>query len=133
MSKNPWRATNTTLPRTNPDLFAVDVARPNGKKLHFIEPTLIIDLRGNTGGGIGALRVMSLLTPGGIPVGSSLPKSHVTPNLDSETQQFLRFGSIPTCKKALWLLALQFAPAMLTKKPIVLQTKSWETRHFTEG
>ena len=89
---------------------SVDVARPKGKKLHFIEPTLvesrrlkdevgylkvamfpgmvgvvvanriseaveslgnirklIIDLRGNTGGGVGALRVMGLLTPNGIP------------------------------------------------------------------
>jgi C-terminal processing protease CtpA/Prc len=152
---------------------AVDVARPKGKKLHFVEPTLvqtrhlgdglgylkvamfpgmvgvevaneilraveelgkidslIIDLRGNTGGGIGALRVMSLLTPGRIPVGFALPKSRVTPNLDSEKQQFRRFGSIPTSKKALWLLALQFAPAMLTKKPIVPQTEGLGSRAF---
>jgi C-terminal processing protease CtpA/Prc len=110
---------------------AVDVARPKGKKLHFVEPTLvqarhlgdglgylkvamfpgmvgvevaneisraveelgkidslIIDLRGNTGGEIGALRIMSLLTPGRIPVGFALPRSRVTPNLDSEKQQF---------------------------------------------
>src|SRR5438270_10920914 len=89
----------------------VDVARPRGKKLHFIEPklveaqhlndgvgylsiamfpglvgvevanessrslealgeigSLVIDLRGNIGGGIGALRVKSLLTRAKIPV-----------------------------------------------------------------
>src|ERR1700744_6333439 len=101
----------------------VDVARPKGKKLHFVEPklvearhlndgvgylkitmfpglvgvevaneisrslaalgeidSLIIDLRGNTGGGIGALRVMSLLTPTKIPVGFALPKNRESPN-----------------------------------------------------
>ena len=85
---------------------AVNVSRPKGKKLHFVEPTLvqskklsdrvgylkvamfpgmlgvdvsnamsaavaelgnierlIVDLRGNTGGGAGSLRLMSLLTP----------------------------------------------------------------------
>jgi carboxyl-terminal processing protease len=152
---------------------AVDVARPKGKKLHFVEPTLvqarhlgdglgylkvamfpgmvgvevaneisraieelgeidslIIDLRGNTGGGIGALRVMSLLTPGRIPVGFALPKSRVTPNLDSEKQQFRRFGTIPNSKKALWSLALQFAPAMLTKSPIVPQTEELGGKAF---
>jgi len=99
---------------------------PKGKKLHFIEPTLvearqlgdglgylkiamfpgmigvevaneissaverlgsidslIIDLRGNTGGGLGALRVMSLLTPGKIPAGFALDRRRVTANLDS--------------------------------------------------
>jgi carboxyl-terminal processing protease len=152
---------------------AVDVARPKGKKLHFVEPTLvqarhledglgylkvamfpgmvgvevaneisrgvdelgeinslIIDLRGNIGGGIGALRVMSLLTPGRIPVGFALPKSRVTPNLDSEKQQFRRFGNIPSSKKALWSLALQFAPAMLTKSPIVPQTEELGGKAF---
>jgi C-terminal processing protease CtpA/Prc len=90
---------------------SVDVARPKGKKLHFIEPTLveakrfsaslgylkiamfpgmvgvvvanqistavaslgnidrlIIDLRGNTGGGIAALRVMSFVSVGTSPL-----------------------------------------------------------------
>lgn len=155
---------------------AVDVARPKGKKLHFVEPTLvqsrhlgdglgylkvamfpgmvgvevaneisrsveelgkidslIIDLRGNTGGGIGALRVMSLLTAGKIPVGFALPKSRVTPNLDSEKQQFRRFSSIPTSKKTLWLLALQFAPAMLAKTPIVLETEALGRKEFHGG
>ena len=152
---------------------AVDVARPKGKKLHFVEPTLvearhlgeglgylkvamfpdlvgvevankishavaelgkidslIIDLRGNTGGGIGALRVMSLLTPGKIPVGFALDRKRVTPNLDSEKSRFRRFNAIPTSKKALWLLALRFAPAMLTKTTIVLETEGLGRKDF---
>jgi C-terminal processing protease CtpA/Prc len=151
----------------------VDVARPKGKKLHFVEPTLvearqlgdalgylkiamfpgmvgvevaneisraveglgkidrlIIDLRGNTGGGIGALRVMSLLTPGRIPVGFALDRRRVTPNLDLEKQQFRRFHAIPASKNALWLLALQFAPAMLAKTPIVLETEGLGRKGF---
>ena len=152
---------------------AVDVARPKGKKLHFIEPKLvearqldggvgylkiamfpgvigvevanqissaveklgaidrlIIDLRGNTGGGIGALRVMSLLTPGKIPVGFALDRRRVTANLESEKQSFRRFSRIPSSKKALWLLALRFAPGMMAKKPIVLQTEGLESKPF---
>jgi C-terminal processing protease CtpA/Prc len=152
---------------------AVDVARPKGKKLHFVEPklvearhlenglgylkvamfpgmvgvevaneisrsveglgkidSLIIDLRGNTGGGIGALRVMSLLTPGRIPVGFALDRKRVTPNLDAEKQRFRRFHAIPASKKALWLLALQFAPAMMAKTPIVLETEGLGRKEF---
>jgi C-terminal processing protease CtpA/Prc len=154
-------------------LVAVDVARPKGKKLHFVEPTLvearhlenglgylkvamfpgmvgvevanevsraverlgkidslIIDLRGNTGGGIGALRVMSLLTPGRIPVGFALDRKRLTPNLDSEKQRFRRFHAIPSSKQRLWLLALQFAPAMLAKTPIVLETEGLGGKGF---
>jgi len=152
---------------------AVDVARPKGKKLHFVEPklvearhlenglgylkvamfpgmvgvevaneisraveglgkieSLIIDLRGNTGGGIGALRVMSLLTPDRIPVGFALDKKRVTPNLDAEKQRFRRFHAIPASKKALWTLALKFAPSMLAKTPIVLETEGLGRKAF---
>lgn len=152
---------------------AVNVARPKGKKLHFVEPTLvegrqlgkgigylkiamfpdmvgvkvaneistavtklgpveslIIDLRGNTGGGLGALRVMSLLTPDRIPVGFALDRRRVTANLESEKQGFRRFSRIPSSTKALWLLAVQFAPAMMTKKPIVLQTEGLGKQPF---
>ena len=154
-------------------LAAVDVARPKGKKLHFVEPTLvearhlenglgylkvamfpgmvgvevaneitravdklgkmdslIIDLRGNTGGGIGALRGMSLLTPNKIPVRFALDRKRVTPNLDSEKPRFRRFNAIPTSKKALWPLALKFAPAMLAKTPIVLETEGLGRKDF---
>jgi C-terminal processing protease CtpA/Prc len=144
----------------------VDVAKPKGKKLHFIEPTLveareiekgigylrvamfpgmvgvvvanqitsavqslgevdrlIIDLRGNTGGGIGALRVMSLLAPKRIPVGFALDKRRASGNVEHDKRTFPRFSRIPSNTKALWPLALRFAPAMLTKKPIVLETE----------
>jgi C-terminal processing protease CtpA/Prc len=152
---------------------AVNVARPKGKKLHFVEPTLvearhledrlgylkvamfpglvgvevaneisravdglgkidslIIDLRGNTGGGIGALRVMSLITPDRIPVGFALDRKRVTPDLDSMKQRFRRFHAIPASKNALWLLALKFAPAMLAKTPIVLETEGLGHKKF---
>ena len=152
---------------------SVEVARPKGKKLHFIEPTLvearqlgdglgylkiamfpgmigvevaneisravaelgridslIIDLRGNTGGGIGALRVMSLLTPGKIPAGFALDRHRIKPNLESEKQGFPRFSRIPSSTKTLWWLALQFGPAMMTKKPIVLQTEGLGEKPF---
>ena len=145
---------------------SVDVARPKGKKLHFIEPILveakrlgdglgylkiamfpgmvgvvianqissavanlgnidrvIIDLRGNTGGGIAALRVMSLLTPGRIPVGFALDRNRTTANLDTEKLSFPRFARIPPSPKNLWLLGVRYAPAMLAKKSIVLETE----------
>ena len=151
----------------------VDVAKPKGKKLHFIEPTLvearelgdgigylkvamfpgmvgvvvanqimgavqslgavdrlIIDLRGNTGGGIGALRVMSLLTPDKIPVGFALDKRRASVNLDHEKQRFPRFSRIPTNTKALWPLALRFALPMIAKKPVVLETEGLGSQPF---
>jgi C-terminal processing protease CtpA/Prc len=151
----------------------VDVARPKGKKLHFVEPrladahsiedgigylrvamfpgvvgvkvaneisklvatlgsidSLIIDLRGNTGGGVGALRVMSLLTPDKIPVGFALDRRRVTNHLKMEKLGFPRFGRIPASPKRLWLLALQFAPAMIAKKPIVLETEGLGKKSF---
>lgn len=147
-------------------MVAVDVARPKGKKLHFIEPTLvegkrldeslgylkvamfpgmvgvvvanqishavasldsidrlIIDLRGNTGGGIAALRVMSFLTPGKVPVGFALDRRRPTANLENEKLSFPRFSRIPRSPRSLWLLGVRYAPAMLSKKSIVLETE----------
>ena len=152
---------------------SVDVARPKGKKLHFIEPTLvearrlengtgylkvamfpgmvgvvvanqissgiaslgdiyrlIIDLRGNTGGGIGSLRVMSLLTPDRIPVGFALNRGRETADIESKKSRFPRFASIPASTKNLWLLALRFATPMLTKKPVVLETEGLGKKSF---
>ena len=151
----------------------VNVARPKGKKLHFIEPVLIearqlqdglgylkvamfpgmvgvvvanqissaveglgkidgliIDLRGNTGGGIGALRVMSLLTPDSVPVGFALDRRRSKANLEVDKLRFPRFSRIPATTRHLWLLGLQFAPAMMAKKPIVLETEGLGPKPF---
>jgi C-terminal processing protease CtpA/Prc len=153
--------------------LSVDVASPKGKKLHFIEPTLvearhlrdgtgylkvamfpglvgvvvanqisagvaslgdidrlIIDLRGNTGGGIAAIRVMSLLTPDRIPVGFALDRRRETADIESEKSSFPRFSSIPRSTRSLWLLALRFAAPMLTKKPVVLETEGLGAKPF---
>lgn len=152
---------------------SVNIARPKGKKLHFIQPTLvearrlrdglgylkvamfpgmvgvevanaissaaenlgaveslIIDLRGNTGGGLGALRVMSLLTPDRVPIGFALDRRRGAVYDDSEKLRYPRFVRIPSSTKALWPLAVKFAPAMLTKKPIVLQTEGLGKKSF---
>jgi C-terminal processing protease CtpA/Prc len=115
-----------------PGLIGVEVANEISRAVEGLGKidSLIIDLRGNTGGGIGALRVMSLLTPDRIPVGFALDRKRVTPNLDVEKQRFRRFHAIPASKNALWLLGLQFAPAMLTKTPIVLETEGLGRKEF---
>jgi len=115
-----------------PGMIGVEVANEISRaveKLGAID-SLIIDLRGNTGGGIGALRVMSMITPGRVPVGFALDRCRVTANLESEKHSFHRFSQIPSSTKTLWRLALQFGPAIMTKKPIVLQTEGLGEKPF---
>jgi hypothetical protein len=50
--------------------------------------------------------------------------------IDTEKVDFPRFSRIPASTKALWPLALKFAPAMLTRKPIVLQTEGMGEKLF---
>jgi len=153
--------------------ITVDVAKPKGKKLHFVEPTLVqskivgdgigylkvamfpgmigvdvakeiskaivglgqirglvIDLRGNTGGGAGALRLMSILTQEKIPVGFAPGKRWAGRDLAKEKLTFPRFGSIPSSKKALWLLALRYMPSLITKSPIVLESEGYGPQSY---
>lgn len=60
----------------------------------------------------------------------ALDRRRVTLNLDSEKERFRRFNAIPASKKALWPLALKFAPAMLAKTPIVLETEGLGRKDF---
>ena len=76
-----------------PGMVGVEVANEINSaidKLGKID-SLVIDLRGNTGGGIEALRVMSLLTPDRIPVGFALDKRRIRADLETEKQHFPRF------------------------------------------
>jgi carboxyl-terminal processing protease len=73
---------------------------------------------------------MSMITPGRVPVGFALDWRRVTANLESEKHSFRRFSQIPSSTRTLWRLALQFGPAMMTKKPIVLQTEGLGEKPF---
>ena len=67
---------------------------------------LIVDLRGNAGGGLAFLRVMSYLTPERLPVGYSVTRARAETNYSKETLAI--FDRIPSRKAALILLALKF-------------------------
>jgi carboxyl-terminal processing protease len=144
----------------------VTVARPKGKKLQYLEPTLvmskivcagigymkvamfpgmigvdvanamskaiselgavkglIVDLRGNTGGGAGSLRLMSLLTPDKLPVGFAADRNWAKRDLSSLKESFPRFDKIPASSRFLWLLAVRFLSTLVTKSPVVLQSE----------
>jgi carboxyl-terminal processing protease len=85
---------------------------------------LIIDLRGNTGGGIGCLRLMSHLTPGKLPVGYSLTKAMAARGYDK--QKLPRFDRIPDRKLALIRLALRYRK----KGSIVVVTEGLGPQEF---
>jgi C-terminal processing protease CtpA/Prc len=67
---------------------------------------LIVDLRGNTGGGIGGLRLMSYLIPGKKEVGYSLTRARKEKGYARE--KLPRFGRIPSHKATLFWLALRY-------------------------
>jgi carboxyl-terminal processing protease len=79
---------------------------------------LIVDLRGNPGGGAGGLRLMSYLTPDKIPVGYSLTRKREAKGFKRE--KLPRFGRIPKRKIELYPLLLRFA---WSDKSIVMVTE----------
>ena len=92
--------------------------------------SLIIDLRGNTGGGIGALRVMSLLTPERIPLdllSTGAASRQISSQRNRVSGDSHGFRHRP---RRCGGLAVQFAPAMMAKKPIVLQTEGLGRKPF---
>ena len=84
---------------------------------------LIVDLRGNTGGGAGSLRLMSLMTPYRMCVGFAPSRKWMKRDMTLAKSGFPRFGNIPSSKNALWLLGLKFLPSLIRKTPIVLETE----------
>jgi C-terminal processing protease CtpA/Prc len=85
---------------------------------------LVLDLRGNPGGGVGCLRLMSVLTAGRRPVGFSVDRATKVRGYDRE--QFPRFDRIPNSKLAVPWLAARF----LGKKSVVLATEGLGPRPF---
>ena len=102
-----------------PGMIGVDVANAMSQAVNELGDirNLVVDLRGNTGGGAGALRLMSLLTPDRIPVGFSPNKQWASRDLELEKTRFPRFNRIPENKHLLWLLGVKFLPSLVTKSP----------------
>ena len=93
-----------------PGVLGMDVARDmSGAVADLDADRLIFDLRGNSGGGIGCLRLMSLLCADVRGVGYSLGKKQIANGTPEES--LARFGRIPSSKLQVLPLALRFATA----------------------
>lgn len=68
---------------------------------------LVIDLRGNPGGGLGSLRLMSYLIPDRRPTGYSLTRKGK--ERGKRPEKLTRIGRIPKTKMGLWAMAFRFA------------------------
>jgi carboxyl-terminal processing protease len=115
-----------------PGMIGVDVANAMSEKVNELGniKNLVVDLRGNTGGGVGALRLMSLLTPDRIPVGFSPNKQWASRDLELEKTRFPRFNHIPEDKHSLWLLGVKFLPSLVTKSPVLLESEGLGPKPF---
>lgn len=85
---------------------------------------LVIDLRGNPGGGIGGIQLMSYLTPSKVPIGYSLDRPTAERGYDKASLP--RFGRVPKSKLEIPLLAIKF----LGKKSVVLETSGLGRQSF---
>ncbi len=91
-----------------PGTVGVDIAKQIDHAIQELNgcSRLIIDLRGNAGGGLAFLRVMSYLTPARLPVGYSVTRARAETNYSKEALS--TFDRIPSQKATLILLALKF-------------------------
>jgi len=110
-----------------PGAIGIDVAKDIDRGIAALGGCgrLIVDLRGNTGGGIGGLRLMSYLTPGKVEVGYSLTRKRRERGYKRE--QLTRFGRIPSHKTTLVWLAARYA---LVEKSILVVTEGFGARNF---
>lgn len=92
-----------------PGLLGIDVARALDTAFAGLSDCdrLIVDLRGNLGGGLGLLRLMSHLTPGKLPIGYSVTRKRAERGFDKESLR--RFDWIPSSKLAIPIVALLHA------------------------
>lgn len=93
-----------------PGVLGMDVARDMTRAVSELAcDRLIVDLRGNTGGGIGCLRLMSLLCEDRRGVGYSLDRAAIKAGRTKE--QLPAFDRIPSSKWGVLPLAIKFARA----------------------
>src|SRR5258707_964363 len=67
---------------------------------------LIVDIRGNIGGGLGSLRLLSYLCPGKVEIGYSVTRRRLRKGYQKE--KLTRIGKIPATKPALFMMAVRF-------------------------
>jgi C-terminal processing protease CtpA/Prc len=110
-----------------PGAVGIDLAKMFDAAIaHLKDSTrLIVDLRGNTGGGIGGLRLMSYLTPGRKEVGYSLTRARKEKGYAKE--KLPRFGHIPSQKATLFWLALRYG---FIDKSILVVTEGFGPQNF---
>jgi carboxyl-terminal processing protease len=110
-----------------PGVVGIDVAKEIDRGIARLEGCgrLVVDLRGNTGGGIGGLRLMSYLTPRKMEVGYSLTRKRRERGYRRE--ELTRFGRIPLHKAALLWLAARYA---FVEKSILVVTEGLGPRKF---
>src|SRR5215469_2100356 len=110
-----------------PGAIGIDVAKDIDKGIATLNgcSRLIVDLRGNTGGGIGGLRLMSYLTPGKLEVGYSLTRKRRERGYRRE--ELARFGRIPLHKSTLLWMVARYG---FVDKSVVLVTEGLGPRRF---
>jgi C-terminal processing protease CtpA/Prc len=92
-----------------PGTVGVDLARDIDRALREMDcDRLVIDLRGNSGGGMGCLRVMSYLTPDRLGVGYSVTRKDIERS-EFDKHRLPVFDRIPDSKWGLIPLVLRFA------------------------
>ncbi len=91
-----------------PGAVGVDIAKQIDRAIHELHgcERLILDLRGNAGGVLAFLRVMSYLTPERVPVGYSVTRARAEMGYSKES--LAAFDRIPSQKVSLIWLALKF-------------------------
>lgn len=67
---------------------------------------LVVDLRGNVGGGLGSLRLMSYLCPDKLEIGYSLTRRRLRNGYQKE--KLIRIERIPSRKPELFMMAIRF-------------------------
>jgi len=103
-----------------PGVLGMDVARDISRAVaDLATDRLIVDLRGNTGGGIGCLRLMSLMCPDRRGVGYSISRAVAELGLDKG--RLPAFDRIPSTKIGVLPLAIRFARA---KRSVAIFTEA---------
>ncbi len=88
---------------------------------------LIVDIRGNIGGGLGSLRLMSYLCPGKLEIGHSLTRRQLRNGYRKE--ELARIGKIPATRWELLMMAVRFK-VLHRDRSVVLMTEGLGPQPF---